>query len=74
LAEPSGTEHGGWRKTHIAVDPDTGRIVAEELTRSDVQDTVPMPALHDLIDPAEVVRRSAMCEIEFLPPGRVPGA
>ncbi len=31
-------------------------------------------ALHDLADPAEVVRRSAACEVEFLPPGSVPGA
>jgi quercetin dioxygenase-like cupin family protein len=30
--------------------------------------------LHDLGDPAEVVRRSAACEVEFLPPGSVPGS
>ena len=30
--------------------------------------------LHNLDDPAEVVRRSATCEVDFLPPGSVPGA
>ncbi len=30
--------------------------------------------LHDLQDPEEVVRRSKMCEVDFLPPGSVPGA
>ena len=30
--------------------------------------------LHDLADPAEVVRRSAAHEVDFLPPGSVPGA
>jgi quercetin dioxygenase-like cupin family protein len=30
--------------------------------------------LHDLTDPAEVVRRSAAHEVDFLPPGSVPGA
>ncbi|MCF4129529.1 cupin domain-containing protein [Methylobacterium sp. SyP6R] len=30
--------------------------------------------LHDLTDPEEVVRRSAACEVDFLPPGSVPGA
>ncbi len=30
--------------------------------------------LHDMNEPAEVVRRSAMCEVDFLPPGSVPGA
>jgi hypothetical protein len=30
--------------------------------------------LHDLTDPAEVVRRSKVCEVDFLPPGSVPGA
>jgi hypothetical protein len=30
--------------------------------------------LHDLTDPAEVVRRSKICEVDFLPPGSVPGA
>src|SRR4051812_6040847 len=29
-----------WRKLHIAVDPDSGQALAEELTRSDVHDTV----------------------------------
>ena len=31
-------------------------------------------ALHDLTDPAEVVRLSANCEVDFLPPGSVEGA
>jgi hypothetical protein len=30
--------------------------------------------LHNLTDPAEVVRRSKACEVDFLPPGSVPGA
>jgi quercetin dioxygenase-like cupin family protein len=30
--------------------------------------------LHDLGDPEEVVRRSKVCEVDFLPPGSVPGA
>jgi len=30
--------------------------------------------LHNLTDPQEVVRRSAACEVNFLPPGSVPGA
>ena len=30
--------------------------------------------LHNLQDPAEVVRLSALCEVDFLPPGSVPGA
>ena len=49
LAKPSGAGHEGWRKLHIAVDPDSGRILAEELTRSDMHDTVPVPALLDRI-------------------------
>ncbi|MBI0436017.1 hypothetical protein D9598_19570 [Roseomonas sp. KE0001] len=32
LAKPSGAGHEGWRKLHIAVDPGTGQILAEELT------------------------------------------
>ncbi|WP_376100802.1 transposase (plasmid) [Roseomonas sp. CCTCC AB2023176] len=49
LAKPIGAGHEGWRKLHIAVDPDTGQIIAEELTRSDVHDTVPVPALLDRV-------------------------
>ena len=30
--------------------------------------------LHNLTDPAEVVRISALHEVDFLPPGSVPGA
>ncbi|WGF91130.1 transposase [Marinivivus vitaminiproducens] len=45
LAKPSGAGHEGWRKLPIAVSPDTGQILAEELTRSDVHDAVPVPAL-----------------------------
>ena len=49
LAKPSGAGHEGWRKLHIAVDADTGQILAEELTRSDVHDTVPVPSLLERI-------------------------
>jgi DDE family transposase len=45
LARPSGAGREGWRKLHIAVDPESGRILAGELTRSDVHDTVPVPAM-----------------------------
>jgi Transposase DDE domain len=45
LAKPSGAGREGWRKLHIVVVPDTGQILAEELTRSDVHDTVPLPAM-----------------------------
>jgi hypothetical protein len=45
LAKPSGAGHDGWRKPHVAVDPDSGCVLAEELTRSDVQDTVPLPKM-----------------------------
>ncbi len=49
LAKPSGAGHEGWRKLHVAVSPDTGQILAEELTRSDVHDSVPVPAMLDRI-------------------------
>ena len=45
LARPPGVGTEGWRKLHIAVDPDSGRVLAEELTRSDVHDTVPVLGL-----------------------------
>jgi hypothetical protein len=45
LARPSGAGRGGWRKLHIAVDPGAGRIMAEELTASDVHDTRPVPGM-----------------------------
>ena len=45
VARPSGGGRRGWRKLHIAVDPGTGRVMAEELTRSDVHDTRPVPGL-----------------------------
>jgi hypothetical protein len=45
LAEPPGTGGEGWRKRHVAVDPDSGRVLAETLTHSDVHDTVPVPAM-----------------------------
>lgn len=45
LTRPSGAGHEGWRKLHIAVDPEGGRVLAEELTRSEVHDTVPVPAV-----------------------------
>ena len=34
----------------------------------------PARALYNLSDPDEVVRRSKVCEVDFLPPGSVPGA
>ena len=37
LAKPSGAGAEGWRKLHIAVDPDSGQVLAEELTRSAVR-------------------------------------
>lgn len=45
LARPSGAGRDGWLKLHVAVDPDTGSILAEELTRSGVHDTRPVPAM-----------------------------
>jgi hypothetical protein len=45
MAKPSSAGDEGWRKLHIAVDPDSGRVLAEELTRSGVHDTVPVPAM-----------------------------
>jgi hypothetical protein len=45
VARPRGAGCEGWRKLHIAVDPDSGSILAGELTRSDVHDSVPVPAL-----------------------------
>ncbi len=45
VARPRGAGCEGWRKLHIAVDPDSGAVLAEELTRSDVHDTVPVPAM-----------------------------
>lgn len=45
LARPPGAGREGWRKLHIAVDPDSGRILAEEPTRSDVHDTRPVPGM-----------------------------
>ena len=35
----------GWRKLHVAVDPDSGSILAAELTRSEVHDSVPVPGM-----------------------------
>ncbi len=49
LAKPSGAGHEGWRKLHVAVNPNTGQILAEELTRSDVHDTVSVAAMLDRI-------------------------
>ncbi|MBI0539359.1 hypothetical protein D9599_27935 [Roseomonas sp. KE2513] len=49
LAKPSGAGHEGWCKLHVAVDPDTGQILAKEQTRSDGHDTVPVPALLDRV-------------------------
>jgi hypothetical protein len=41
LARRSGAGAARWRKLHIAVDPDTGRSLAEELTPSNVHDSPP---------------------------------
>jgi DDE family transposase len=45
LLRPGDGGAAGWRKLHVAVDPDTGRILAEEVTPSDVHDTRPVPAM-----------------------------
>lgn len=45
VARPRGAGCEGGRKLHIAVDPDSGGILAEELTRSGVHDSVPVPAM-----------------------------
>ncbi len=45
LARPSGVGCEGWRRLHVAVDPDSGHILAEKLTRSDMHDTVPVPGM-----------------------------
>ncbi len=45
VARPRGAGCEGWRKLHIAVDPDSGIVLAEELTRSDVHDSVPVSSL-----------------------------
>ncbi len=45
VTRPSGAGHKGWRKLHIAVEPDSGRVLTEELTRSDVHDTASVPAI-----------------------------
>ena len=49
VSRPAGAGREGWRKLHIAVDPATGRIMAEELTRSDVHDTRPVPGMPERI-------------------------
>jgi len=48
-------KHGGrirrsWRKLHLGVDTDTGRIVASELTGSDVDDGAQVGPLLDRVD------------------------
>ena len=45
LARPSGVGCEGWRKLHVAVDPDSGLTFAEKLTRSAVHDSVPVPGM-----------------------------
>ena len=45
VGRPRGAGREGWRKLHIAVDPRSGSILAEELTRSDVHDCVLVPAM-----------------------------
>jgi hypothetical protein len=59
LARPPGVGGAGWGKLHVAADPDSGRVLAEELTRSDVHDTVRGPRrphgmeTHDRLQPAQ---------------------
>jgi Transposase DDE domain len=45
LTRPTGTGSAEWRKLHIAVDPESGCILAKELTRSDVHDNMPVPTM-----------------------------
>jgi DDE family transposase len=45
VRRPRGAGCQGWRKLHIAVGPDNGSILADELTFSDVHDSVPVPAM-----------------------------
>jgi IS5 family transposase len=45
LSRPGGGGAADWRKLHVAVDPDTGRILAEEVATCDVHDTRPVPAM-----------------------------
>ncbi|WP_342238703.1 IS5 family transposase [Inquilinus sp. OTU3971] len=40
----------GWRKLHVAIDPNTGTILAEALTDGDVHDTQAVPGLLSRID------------------------
>jgi hypothetical protein len=49
VARPPNARCDGWRKLHITVDPDRGSILSEELTRSEVHDSVPVPAMPDRI-------------------------
>lgn len=50
LAKLSGAGHEGWRKLHTAADPGSGRILVKELTRAEVHDAVPVPAMLDRIE------------------------
>jgi len=45
VARPRGAGREGWRKLRITVDPDSGSVLAEELTRSAVHDGVPVPGM-----------------------------
>ena len=45
MTRPAGAGRQGWRKLHIAVDPDTGRIMAAELTLSEAHDTRPVTGM-----------------------------
>ena len=49
------------RRVHLVISP-AGRLASL------------FDRLHDLTDPAEVVRQSALHDVDFLPPGSVPGA
>jgi hypothetical protein len=51
LAEKHGTKkRRSWKKLHLGVDADTGRIVASELTGKDVDDGSRVAPLLDLVD------------------------
>jgi hypothetical protein len=61
VAQPRGTGCRGRRKLHIAVDPGSGSILDEELTRSDVHDSMPVPAMLSRIEAACCTGRRSGC-------------
>src|SRR5205823_7305202 len=50
LVERHGTSRRSWRKLHVGVDADTGRIVAAALTTNDLDDGSQVAPLLDQID------------------------